>query len=73
VATRVLEIILEICKSMDIEIIIGHVSRNHVHLFVSVPLYHSTSVVMKLIKGKTSSKLLSESRLLAKQFWGRHL
>jgi putative transposase len=66
VATRVRELIREICKSMDIEIIRGHVSKDHVHLFVSVPPYHSASMVMKRIKGKTSRKLLSESRLLAR-------
>ena len=67
------ELIREICKSMDVEIIRGHVSKDHVHLFVSVPPYHPASTVMKRVKGKTSRKLLSESRLLAKQFWGRHL
>ena len=73
IAIRVREIIREICKAMDIEIIKGHVSKEHVHLFVSVPPFISASDVMKRIKGKTSRKLLSESRILAKQFWGRHL
>ena len=73
VATRLRKLIREICKTMDIEIIKGHVSKDHVHLFVSVPPYHSVSQVMKRIKGKTSRRLLSESRILAKQCWGRHL
>lgn len=73
VAIRVRELIREICKTMDIEIIKGHVSKDHVHLLMSVPPYHSASVVMKRIKGKTSRKMLIESRILAKQFWGRHL
>ena len=73
VAVRVRELIREICKTMDIEIVNGHVAKDHVHLFVSVPPYHSASTVMKRIKGKTSRRLLSESRILAKQFWGRHL
>jgi putative transposase len=58
---------------MDIEIIRGHFSKDHVHLFVSVPPYHPASTVMKCVKGKTSSKLLRQSRMLASQFWGRHL
>jgi putative transposase len=58
---------------MEIEIIRGRVSKDHVHLFVSVPPYHSASTVMERIKGKTSRRLLSESRLLARQFFGRHL
>ena len=52
VAVRVRELIREICKTMDIEIVNGHVAKDHVHLFVSVPPYHSASTVMKRIKGK---------------------
>ena len=73
VAVRLRELIREICKSLDIEIIKGHVSKDHVHLFVSVPPQLSISNVMGRIKGKTSRKLLSEYRRLAKEFWGRHL
>ena len=73
IGTRLRDLIREICKTMDIEIIKGHVSKDHVHLFASVPPYHSVSQVMKRIKGKTSRRLLSESRILAKQCWGRHL
>ena len=73
VATRLRDLIREICKSMDVEILKGHVSKDHVHLFVSAPPYISVSKMMQLIKGKTSRKLLSENRVLAKQFWGRHL
>ena len=73
VAIRLRELIREICKSLDIEIIKGHVSKDHVHLFVSVPPQLSISKVMGRIKGKTSRKMLSEYRRLAKEFWGRHL
>lgn len=58
---------------MDIEIIKDHVSKDHVHIFVSVPPYLLASNVLKRVKGKTSRKLLSENRMLAKKFWGRHL
>ena len=73
VAIRLRELIREICKSLDIEIIKGHVSKDHVHLFVSVPPQLSISKVLGRIKGKTSRKMLSEYRRLAKEFWGRHL
>lgn len=73
VAIRLRELIREICRSMDIEIIKGHVSKDHVHLFVSIPPQLSISKVMGQIKGKTSRKLLSEFRRLSKEFWGRHL
>jgi putative transposase len=73
VAQRLRDLIREICKSLDIEIIKGHVSKDHVHLFVSVPPQLSISKVMGRIKGKTSRTMLSENRRLAKEFWGRHL
>jgi len=73
IGTRLRDLIREICKTMDVEIIKGHVSKDHVHMLVSVPPYHSVSQLMKRLKGKTSRRLLSESRILAKQCWGRHL
>jgi putative transposase len=73
VAIRVRKLIREICRSLEVEIIKGHVSKDHVHLFISVPPYHSISKVMQQVKGKTSRKLLSENRTLMRQFWGRHL
>ena len=50
-----------------------HVSKDHVHKFVSIPQYLSASDIVKHVKGKTARKLLSEDRKLSKQFWGRHL
>ena len=73
VAVRLRDLIREICKSLDIEIIKGHVSKDHVHLFVSVPPQLYISKLMGRIKGKTSRKLLTEYRRLSKEFWGRHL
>ena len=73
VAIRVRDLIREIYKSLDVEILKGHVSKDHVHLFVSIPPHLSVSKMVGRIKGKTSRKLLAENRKLAKQFWGRHL
>ena len=73
VALRLRDLIREIYKTMDIEIIKGHVSKDHVHLFVSVPPHRSVSKAIGRIKGKTARKLLSEYRQLSKKFWGRHL
>jgi putative transposase len=73
VATRLRDLVRETCKSMEVEILKGHVSKDHVHLLVSVPPYISVSDLVKRVKGKTSRKLLSENRNLMKQFWGRHL
>jgi putative transposase len=55
IATRVRELIREIGKSKDVEIVKGHRSRDHVHLFVSVPPNISVSDMLKSVKGKTRS------------------
>jgi putative transposase len=60
VGTRVRELVREICRANDIEIVKGHVGKDHVHLLVSVPPYLSVSKVMQYLKGKTSHKLLME-------------
>lgn len=71
-AKRTRELIRQICKGMDVEIISGHVSKDHVHLFLSVPPHISVSDLVKKIKGKSSWKIMSEFKTISKQFWGRH-
>ena len=73
VAIRMRDLTREICKTLDVEILKGHVSKDHVHLFLSIPPHLSVSKLVGRIKGKTSRELLSENRRLSKQFWGRHL
>ena len=73
VALRARELIREVCKTNDIEILQGHVSREHVHILVSAPPNMSASKIMQYIKGKTSRKLMMEFRDLNRTFWGRHL
>ena len=73
IAVRVRDLIREISRSMDVEIVKGHVARDHVHLFVSIPPRISVSNYVKAVKGKSSRKLLSEYRRLSKMFWGRHI
>ena len=73
IAERTRTLIREICKAEEAEIIKGHISKDHVHLFVSVPPYVSVSKFVQRVKGKTSRKLLMEYRRLNKQFWGSHL
>ena len=70
VAVRVRELIRGICKSHDVEILKGHVSKDHVHLFVSVPPHLAISKLLKYLKGKSSYKLLQENKSLSKTFWG---
>ncbi|MGB4838831.1 MAG: IS200/IS605 family transposase [Saprospiraceae bacterium] len=73
IAERIRELLRQICREKDVEIIKGHVSKDHIHLFVSVPPHLAVSKSVQSLKGKSSYKLLGENKELSKQFWGRHL
>src|SRR3989339_1150260 len=73
IAQRMRELIREICRSKDVEIIKGHISHDHVHILVSVPPHISVSQLVKSIKGKTSRKMMMEYKALSRTFWGRHI
>ena len=73
VGERIRELIRGICKEHEVEIIKGHVAKDHVHLFVSVPPHLAISTLVQYLKGKSSYKLLQENKQLSKLFWGRHL
>ena len=73
IAERARELIREICKAKDVEIIKGHISANHVHIFVSVPPHISVSQLVQFLKGKSSRKMLAEYKRLSRVFWGRHM
>ena len=73
IAERTRELIRLVCKGNDVEILSGHVSKDHIHMLVSVPPHLSVSKLMQYLKGSTSHKLLMEYKELNKQYWGRHL
>ena len=73
VGTRVRDLVREICRTHDIEILEGAVSRDHVHVLLSCPPNLSPSKIMQYIKGKTSRKLMMEFKHIQTRYWGRHL
>ena len=73
VGIRLRELVREVCRTCEIEILQGSISRDHAHVLLSCPPNLSPSKVMQYIEGKTSRKLLMEFRHLRKEYWGRHL
>jgi putative transposase len=73
VALRVRDLIRELCMAKEITIVRGHVSRDHVHLFVSSSPRMSVSQMVQYIKGKSSRSLQQEFSSLRKRYWGQHL
>ena len=73
VALRLRELVRQTCERMEVHILRGVVSKDHVHLLVSAPPQWSPSNLMRQIKGRTARKLFEEFPRLKKRYWGRHL
>lgn len=73
IAERTRELIRSVCQQNEVEILSGHVSKDHIHLLVSVPPHLSVSKLVQYIKGNSSHKLQMECKELNKEYWGRHL
>ena len=73
IAERTRELIRMTCSENDVEIISGHVSKDHIHLLVSAPPHLSVSKLVQYIKGFSSRKIQMEYKEINKQYWGRHL
>lgn len=73
ISVRTRDILRQICNQMDVEIVKGHVSKDHVHLLVSVPPSIAISALLQKLKGTSSRKLQQEYTELKKRYWGRHL
>ena len=73
VALRLRELIRQTCATMDVYIISGHVSVDHVHLLLSVPPNLAVSELVQRLKGRSRRRMLEEFGDLSRQFWGRHV
>ena len=67
------ELIRQICRDNQVEIIRGRVARHHIHLYLSIPPYISISKLVQYLKGATSRKIQQEFPELRKRYWGKHL
>ena len=67
------ELIREVCGTHDVQILKGHISKDHVHLLLSIPPKVTISRLVQRLKGKTAYEMLHELATLRKEFWGRHL
>ncbi len=73
VPARVRDLIRGICGDHDVKIMKGHVSKDHVHLLVSIPPQVTISKLMEYLKGKTTHKVMMEYPHVKKRCWGQHM
>ena len=70
---RCRDLIRQTCDSLDIQILKGVVSKDHIHLHISYPPKLSISEILKRLKGRSAKMLLVEYSELKKRYWGGHL
>jgi putative transposase len=73
VGERARELIRQICRSEEVDILTGHIAKDHVHLLLSLPPQVTISRLVGRLKGRTSYTRLNEFAHLRKAFWGRHV
>ena len=69
---RVRDIVRQVCDELDVKIIQGVLSTDHVHMFVEIPPHVSVSAFMQRAKGRSSRRIQQEFPELRKRYWGRH-
>lgn len=72
VQIRCREIIRQTCDSLDIRIVKGVISSDHVHLLISYPPKVSVSDIVKRLKDRSARLLMEDFTELKKRFWGGH-
>ena len=65
--------IRQVCDALDVRILKGVVSKDHVHLHVSYRPKISVSDLVKRLKGRSARLMLDEFTELKKRYWGQHL
>ena len=70
---RCRDLIRQTCDTLDIQILKGVVSKDHIHLHISYPPKLSISDIMRRLKGRSAKILLVEYSELKKRYWGGHL
>ena len=73
VATRLRDLVCQICTGLEVEIFKGHVSKDHMHLYVSCPPHVSPSYLKQRVKGRSFRKLIAEFAVIRKACWGCHV
>ena len=62
----------KLCVWMRIEVIEGHVCKDHVHMCLAIPPKHAISDVIGTLKGKVAIRLFNRFPEIRKKYWGIH-
>ena len=70
------QILRELCRYKDVELVEGHLMADHVHMLLSVPPRYSIAIIVGYLKGKTAIRVNRElmktrGSLFGRSFWAR--
>ena len=70
------EILRQLCRQKDIELLEGHAMPDHIHLLLSVPPKYAIAFTVGYLKGKSAVRvhrelLRTQGTLFGRAFWSR--
>jgi len=71
IGQKIRDWIRTIAEWKGIEILEGHVSKDHVHLVLSIPPKYAVSEIIGTIKGRVAIRLFKHVPEVRKKYWGR--
>ena len=72
VQIRCRELLRQTCDSLDVRILKGVVSKDHIHLHVGYGPSLSVSDLVRRLKGRSAKKLMEEFTELRRRYYGGH-
>ncbi len=73
--SRMGDMLRELCRQREVELLGGHLMPDHVHMCLSIPPKFSVSSVIGFVKGKSAVRihreLLNIRRMTGLHFWAR--
>ena len=72
VQIRCRDLLRQTCDSLDVRVLKGVVSKDHIHLLISYPPKLSISELVRRLKGRSAKILLEEFPELRRRYYGGH-
>ena len=69
---RVGEIIRDLCRQRGVELLEGHLMRDHIHMCISIPPKYAVSNVVGYLKGKSAIAIARQFKGRQRNFIGEH-